>query len=253
MPSMFAVKIVCRLKVLIIFCQSDDLALHSRLQLRLALDKFVTCSWIVISRTILQLWHSTFAWRQDLCMPYAHFDYLHFDPRSQRHVGRGTHSATKQALSVLGKILFHVNLTLKTNIWHDDLVSMYGHVLHTGEQNIVLCHYLYIFVYIYMHAICMTRYNTITCLLSSIYWVCHGLSVQFNQCECKTTPRTQTTQSWLYSSAFRHTSISVPGKMQPRFPRKGENIPNPASGRKKCNRTFKHGNLWLSWTLGQAG
>ena len=32
------------LKVYIIFCQSDDLALHSRSQLRLNLDKSLTCT-----------------------------------------------------------------------------------------------------------------------------------------------------------------------------------------------------------------
>ena len=39
---MFAVKVI-RLEVHKIFSQSDDLALHSRSQLRLKLDNFLTC------------------------------------------------------------------------------------------------------------------------------------------------------------------------------------------------------------------
>ena len=55
-PIRFAVKIV-RLKVYIIFSQSDDPALHSRSQLRLKRDKCVTCTITAISRTIFNLWH----------------------------------------------------------------------------------------------------------------------------------------------------------------------------------------------------
>ena len=47
MPIKFAVKIV-RLKVYIIFSQSDDLDLHSRSQLRRKLEKYFTCVVIVI-------------------------------------------------------------------------------------------------------------------------------------------------------------------------------------------------------------
>ena len=47
MPIKFAVNIV-RLKVNIICSQSDDIDVHSRSQLRLKLDKFVTCSVMVI-------------------------------------------------------------------------------------------------------------------------------------------------------------------------------------------------------------
>ena len=53
-PITFAVKIV-QLKVDIIFSQSDDLALHSKSQLRLKLDKFATCTIIAISRTVFKL------------------------------------------------------------------------------------------------------------------------------------------------------------------------------------------------------
>ena len=47
MPIKFAVKIV-RLKVYILFSQSDDLNLHSRSQLRLKRDTCFTCTTIVI-------------------------------------------------------------------------------------------------------------------------------------------------------------------------------------------------------------
>ena len=56
----FAVPIV-RLKVYIIFSQSDDLALHSRSQLHLKLDKCLTCTIIAISQTVFKLWHSNLA------------------------------------------------------------------------------------------------------------------------------------------------------------------------------------------------
>ena len=63
MPTTFAAKIV-RLKVYIItFCQSDDLALHSRSKLLLKLDNFLTCTIIVISRTVFKLWHLNLARR----------------------------------------------------------------------------------------------------------------------------------------------------------------------------------------------
>ena len=61
MPITVAVRIV-RLKVYIICSQSDDLALHSRSQLRLKLDKSLTCTIIALSRTVclsyvIQTWH----------------------------------------------------------------------------------------------------------------------------------------------------------------------------------------------------
>ena len=60
-PIKIAVKIV-RLKVHITFSQSDDLALHSRSQVRLKLDKRLTCTIVVISRAVftlygIQTWH----------------------------------------------------------------------------------------------------------------------------------------------------------------------------------------------------
>ena len=58
-PIKFDVKIVRR-KVLIIFSQSDDLALHSRSQLCLKLDKCLTCTIIAIFWTVnhgIQTWH----------------------------------------------------------------------------------------------------------------------------------------------------------------------------------------------------
>ena len=63
MPITFAVKIV-RLKVYIIFCQFDDLALHSKSQLRLKRDKCLTCTIIAITRRVFKvLWHSNLVWR----------------------------------------------------------------------------------------------------------------------------------------------------------------------------------------------
>ena len=43
--------------------QFDDLALQSRSQLRLNLDKCLTCTIIAIYRTVFKLWHSNVAWR----------------------------------------------------------------------------------------------------------------------------------------------------------------------------------------------
>ena len=59
MPIKFAVKIV----YIIIFSQSDDLALNSRSQLRLKGDRCLTCTIIAISQTIFKLWHPNLAWR----------------------------------------------------------------------------------------------------------------------------------------------------------------------------------------------
>ena len=56
MPIKFSVKIV-RLNVYIIFYPSNDLALHSRPQLRLKLNKCLTCTIIAISQTVSKLWH----------------------------------------------------------------------------------------------------------------------------------------------------------------------------------------------------
>ena len=53
-PITFAVKIV-RLKSYLMLSQSDDLALLSRLQVRLKLDKCLTCSIIAISLTVCKL------------------------------------------------------------------------------------------------------------------------------------------------------------------------------------------------------
>ena len=43
--------------------QSDDLALHSRSQLRLKRDHVLSCSIITISRTVFESWYSNLAWR----------------------------------------------------------------------------------------------------------------------------------------------------------------------------------------------
>ena len=51
MAITFVVKIV-RLKVYIIFSQSEDLALHSRSQLHLKLDKYLICTIIVVEDEI---------------------------------------------------------------------------------------------------------------------------------------------------------------------------------------------------------
>ena len=56
-PIKFAVKIV-RLKVYVIFSQSDDLALHSRSPVHLKHDKCLTCGIIAISQTVFKLLHS---------------------------------------------------------------------------------------------------------------------------------------------------------------------------------------------------
>ena len=60
LPIKFVVKLV-RLKVYIFFSQSDGLDLHSRSQLRLKLEKFLTHIIIVISRIIFKLWHLNLA------------------------------------------------------------------------------------------------------------------------------------------------------------------------------------------------
>ena len=62
MPIKFTVKIV-RLKIYLIFSQTDDLTLHSRSQVRLKLGEFflITCTIILIYRTIFNLWHSNLA------------------------------------------------------------------------------------------------------------------------------------------------------------------------------------------------
>ena len=57
MPIRFAVRTV-RLKLYILCSQSDDLALHSMSQLRLKLDKCLTCATTAISQTVFKLWHS---------------------------------------------------------------------------------------------------------------------------------------------------------------------------------------------------
>ena len=59
-PIKFAEKIV-RLKVNINLSQSDDLAIPSRSQLRLKLDKCLTFTLIAIYGTVVKLWHSNFA------------------------------------------------------------------------------------------------------------------------------------------------------------------------------------------------
>ena len=86
MPIKFAVT-----KGLYDHCQSDDLDLHSRSQVRLQLDIFLTCN---ISDNIQAITFKL-GMTVDLWMPYAHarFDDLGLDARSQ-WVGKGKTSAS---------------------------------------------------------------------------------------------------------------------------------------------------------------
>ena len=64
-----AVKIV-RLKVYLILSQSLDLAHHSRSQLCLKLDRFLTCTIVAISQTVFKLLAFKLDRMADLCMAY---------------------------------------------------------------------------------------------------------------------------------------------------------------------------------------
>ena len=88
MPITFSEKIV-RLKVYIIFSQSDDLDLHSRSQLRLKLDTFLSCCLIVIGYLGqyyvsygIQTWNDG-RLVHGIYYVHAHSDYLDLDARSQ--------------------------------------------------------------------------------------------------------------------------------------------------------------------------
>ena len=91
-------------------CQSDDLDLHSRSQLRLKLDSVLTCSWIVRSRTNIY----SIAFKLGVTVHiHAHFDDLALTLTTltlmQGHSGlaveiiqRWTIITTKQAIRMLG-------------------------------------------------------------------------------------------------------------------------------------------------------
>ena len=85
---------IVRLKVWISFSQSDDLAIHSRSQVRLKLDKCLTCTITAISRTVfisygIQTWHD--GRHMHGISAHAHAGGLDLDERSH-WVGKGKKS-----------------------------------------------------------------------------------------------------------------------------------------------------------------
>ena len=69
--SKFAVKIVRPKVYKYVICQSDNLDLHARSQMRLKVDNMLMCSLIVISRTLFCQLSMAFKFGMavDLCMP----------------------------------------------------------------------------------------------------------------------------------------------------------------------------------------
>ena len=120
-------------------CQSDDLDLHSRSQVRLKLDYFLACNIsdnnVFVSHHI-QTWHD--GRLMDAIYAHAHFDDLYLAARSQwvckvKTSQRCMMSATKQAINVkLATTTVdhsYVTLTLQTFTWLDQLVSFFRSLL----------------------------------------------------------------------------------------------------------------------------
>ena len=86
-PIKFAVKIV-RQKVYVIFSQSDDLAVHARSQLRLKVDKCLTCTIILIAIIYLgqYLSYGILTWHDGRSV-HGISAHDHFDDLEQGHSG----------------------------------------------------------------------------------------------------------------------------------------------------------------------